>query len=358
MRRLLILLLFAITLLSGQIIGQDVNGDLFKIDNKTILKVYGSHYERGYAHGFLLAEEVKVEIEQFFILYVFSNDLDAYAQARTYFIENFTVERKYQDEIRGIFDGISDSDVGLFMREVDRDIEQEDILAFTGFTDLATCGLFNANANFGCSTLADWGRSTENDGELQGDLVVSRALDGHMEQIINQNHSLIVHFPSEEDETPWANICFPGMVSTFSCIGQHGVAAFQNFGGRNRITDEENLHPVMLAIRNGIEVYDVNGDDMYDPDDIRTAIESENSLTPWIVTAVDIESGIVIETNNENGTEVRNEENNTVIPNNNIAATNHYRVLYQLYACNRYANIADSLERDCQCNDRAQLEHT
>ncbi|MCF7811169.1 T9SS type A sorting domain-containing protein [bacterium] len=342
--RLLSLLLLLVFIISINVNAQEINGELYEVDDKIILKVWGNHYERGYAHGYLLAEKVKQEVEGFFIGRIFSNDSTTYNEALEYFQQNFEIEQKYQDEVQGISDGLLDAEIDLYCRVLNRDIQSQDILAFAVFPDMAVSGLFGNNANFGCSTLSNWGECTRNDEELQGNLVVTRALDGHMAQLIDENHTMIVHFPSEETEVPWANICFPGMVATFSCINQHGIGAFQNYGAFNRIVDEENLHPTTLSIRNGIEVYDLNDDGEFDPFDIGTALEQENSLTPWIITTVCATEGIIVETNNQTGTAIRTEENNTVIPENSIAATNHFRVLREPVNCNRYSGISDSLE--------------
>ncbi len=325
---------------------QNVNGERFEVEDKTILKVWGTHYERGYAHGYLMAHEIKLEIENFFIGSLFGNDTAVYSAAREYFLANFTVERKYQDEVHGIFAGMDDSGIDLYCQNLDRRLEPQDIYAFTAFTDLVMSGLFGNNDGFGCSTLSDWGESTEDDEMLQGNLVVARALDGHMDQVIISNHTLIVHFPSEESEIPWVNICFPGMVATFSCFNRNGIGAFQNYGGYNIVEDQENLHPVMLAIRNGIEMNDYNGDDESDHYDVCSAIQAENSLSAWIITAVSAVEAVIVEINNNLGSVVRTEDDNTIIPEDNIAATNHYRVLRNPVNCSRYSGITDSLENN------------
>ena len=325
---------------------QDVNGDITTVDDKTILKVWGTHYERGYAHGYLLADRVKAEFDQFMVGSVFGSAVN-YESARQYFVENFAFETKYEDECNGIIDGITDAGISLYNPVLGRDYDDIDAMVFTAFTDLISSGLFGDQPGFGCSTLSNWGGSTLGDLRLNGSLVVTRALDGHMDQMIDDNHTMIIHYPSEEDELKWLNIGFPGMVSCFSAVNEAGVAAFQNIGNHIVIPNLNTFHPMMLSIRNGIEMTDFNGDLLQDHSDVFSSIAGENSMDSWIITAVSENEGIIIESNNQNGTQVRDTTDNYLSPaisGQNIAATNHFRVLYMPYYCPRYQGMADSLD--------------
>jgi hypothetical protein len=335
--------IFVVLTLPALINAADVKGELSYVDDKMVLKVWGNHYERGYAHGYLIGDKAKAEFEQFFIRSLFSNNIPGYEQARDYFLANFSIERKYEDESRGLSYGMYDSGVDIYSSLLGRDLDEIDFMVFTAFTELATCGLFTAKGQFGCSTISNWGASTIDDPDLQGSLVVSRALDGHMDQIVLQNHLMIVHFPSEPDEQKWLNICFPGMISCFSAVNESGVAAFQNVGNHVGDPNSPEFHPVMLSIRNGIEMRDFNGDMASDHYDVATSLMNNGSLTCWIITAASSQEGIIIETSNARGTDYRTSADNTVIPGDNIIATNHFRKLYQPATCNRYSNYTDSL---------------
>ena len=51
----------------------------------------------------------------------------------------------------------------------------------------------------------------------------------------------------------------------------------------------------------------------------------------------------IIECNNINGVSIRSQADNTVVPGDNLVATNHFRTLYSPVHCSRYDGIADSL---------------
>ena len=102
-------------------------------------------------------------------------------------------------------------------------------------------------------------------------------------------------------------------------------------------------HPILLSIRNGIEVYDYDGDYNIAPEDVQAAIEENYQLSGSIIHTANHESGLVIECNNQNGVVVRDDNDNTVIPTDHLVATNHFRELYPPAGCYRYDNIEDSL---------------
>src|SRR4030042_4379008 len=46
---------------------QQVKGELTFIDGKRVLRVWGTHYEMGYAHGYLLAAEIVDMLEEYML---------------------------------------------------------------------------------------------------------------------------------------------------------------------------------------------------------------------------------------------------------------------------------------------------
>ena len=55
------LLIYLILLFLSAPLFPDVNGVLREIDGIKVLIVWGTHQQRGYAHGYLLAENIKRE---------------------------------------------------------------------------------------------------------------------------------------------------------------------------------------------------------------------------------------------------------------------------------------------------------
>jgi len=340
---LFLIFLFSIsTILSAQI----VNGDTLTVEGKKILKIWGTHQERGYAYGFLMGDEIKEIAEDYIIGYVFNNSSFLYENFRSYVLAHYEIEEKYHTEMEAMVSGIIDSGVDIYSSVLDRELDAFDILCANCIVDMSGMNMFNPDITFGCSSLSSWGESTIVDPNLFGSLIITRNMDWTPHQSLLDNHLLVVNFPSEEDEVPWFSFTFPGMIGVLSGINQNGIAALMNMGNIDTANYEENLHPIFLSIRNGIEMNDYDNNSINDQFDVYQAIEDELHLSGSIIHCVNEESGIVVECNNVSGTVYRDDTDNTVIPVNNLAATNHFRELYAPVYCYRYDNISDSLNAD------------
>ena len=133
------LFLFIFTIVNAQ----NVNGDTLSVDGKKILKVWGTHYERGYATGYLLGSEIKEISENYFIYAFFGGNSYLYENTRTYFLDNFQIEEKYISETEGIIDGMIEADIILFSDILSRDIDANDLLLSNTIVDLAALGDLN-----------------------------------------------------------------------------------------------------------------------------------------------------------------------------------------------------------------------
>ena len=344
MKRLLLFIIFILSL-STILSAQTVNGDTLTYDGKKILKIWGTHQERGYAYGFLMGDEIKEIAEDYIIGYVFSNSSYLYENFRSYIIDHFEIEEKYHTETEAMVSGIVDSGVDIYSSVLGRELDAFDILCANCIVDMSGMNMFAPDIEFGCSSLSSWGESTV-DPNLFGSLVITRNMDWTPHQTLLDNHLLVVNFPSEEDEIPWLSFTFPGMIGALSAINQNGIAAFMNMGNINTSNNEQNLHPVFLSIRNGIEMNDYDNNSALDQLDVYQAIHDNLHLSGSIIHCVNDESGIVVECNNILGTIYRDESDNSIIPQNNLAATNHFRELYAPVYCYRYDNISDSLNAD------------
>ena len=324
----------------------EVNGDTLTIDGKKILKIWGTHQERGYAYGYLLAEEIKQVAEEYVIGFYFQNNAYYYEYCRNYFLANFEVEEKYHTETQAMVDGIQDAGINLYSSVLNRNLDKDDILFSNSLVDISALGLFKSKVKFGCSSISSWGQSTEQDPELDGQPVITRNMDWTSHSSLLENHLLIVHFPAEENEVNWISFCFPGIIGALSSINENDISALMNMGNYDSHPNPGPYHPIFLSIRNGIEIEDYDSNSEIEPEDIFQAIDDKTQLSGSIVHCVSNVEGIVIECNNEKGAVIRNETDNTVIPINNLVATNHFRKLYEPVYCYRYNNFVDSLDAD------------
>ncbi len=337
-----IFLIFIVTTAFTQV----VNGEVIQVEDKTILRIWGTHQERGFAYGYLMAEEIRDVIDDYFIGSVFFNTAFMYENARSYFEQNFSVEGKYHTEAEAMIDGIEFAGISIYSDILNRDLDEIDVLFANSIVDIAN--VFGEIENFvNCSSLSSWGASTIQDPELSGEILITRHLDWTPHQTLLDNQLIIVNLPSEDNEQAWISFSIAGLIGALSAINENNVAAFMNVGNYHTIDNLLDLHPIFFSIRNGIESYDLNQNGVCNSGDIASALISKNHLSGSITHAISSvasdSSAIVIECNNEIGTSVRTSDDNTQVPGDNLVATNHFRELYDPIYCFRYENIVDSL---------------
>lgn len=327
-----------------------VNGTVEEINGKTVLTVWGTHAERGYAHGFLLAEQAKEVFESYLIEHVCYGQASIYNAMYNFYRSNYAVDEQYQAEIEAMVEGIEDAGVSLFNETLGRDLGASDLLAANAIVDLSQAVAGLRPMHLGCSSLSSWGESTFDDSTLVGDLIVTRLMDWENHPTLAENHILAVSMPAEGDEQAWISMTFPSFVGALSAINDSGVSAFLNVGNRTDYQLGDPFYPILLTVRNGIEHGDYDEDGEATSDDIVSAVEDRNRSSGTIIHTTKNQGSLslplIIECNNERGVAVRNASDNTVVPANHLVATNHFRELYDPVYCNRYSAIADSLDSD------------
>jgi hypothetical protein len=338
------LLIICICLLScnSKSVAQEVNGDTTSVDGKKIIKIWGTHYERGYAYGFLLAEKIIDVIGNYLINETLQNNINNFNTLKSMFRDNYTIEEKYLEENRGILDGINATEFADELTDLlGRDADEYDLI----------CGNIIVEIFFGgCSSLAVWGKSTESDGNLEGELVYIRNLDWTTSQTLIRNHLLTIQIPSENDEQPWISFGFPGLTGVLSGINESGVGAFHHMGDHGSQNVSGKPHAIFFSIRNGIESSDYDSDGVCNTNDVFEAINDQITVGGFIINSMNAisnnDSAIVIEVNNEKGTVVRTSSENTELPKSVIASTNHFRKLYTPDPGYRYNGLVTQINNN------------
>ncbi len=318
------------------------------------LLVWGSHYQMGYAYGYLLGEEAMANLERFAIgnssLHMVSPVQYEYG-GLPYFRLRFSTLQKYQDEAQGMIDGCIAKGVDLFHQALGRDITVEDILCLNSLCD------------FGCSSISGWDESTINDDTLQGGLVMARDLDYSTGQYTSLGNTsvIIAHVPDASDEQRFVTITMAGIFGSLSGVNEQGVGLCCDYGYNTDTTyiPPNSLTAFILSCRHAIETADPDSNGTNDIYDIKQAIHDSTSLRCWDVhlfspydASHPVPAGI-LEINNI-GDSLRLACDNTIAPQIisdwNICVTNHERVLYPPVYCYRYQVMADSLNHDMHLN--------
>jgi hypothetical protein len=224
--------------------------------------------------------------EEYIINYVFAGNAVSYAYARNYFLTHYQIEDKYHTEAEEMINGMETAGVNLYSIVLSRDMDATDILMSNSITDLNNLGLFNSEVEFGCSSISSWDTATIEDSSLSGSIILTRNMDWTPHSALLENHLLIVNFPAEEDEENWMSFIFPGIIGALSGINEHGITAFMNMGNYNNVTNDNNLHPIFLSMRNGLEITDYDQNGISDNFDVYQAILQKNHLSGSIIHSI------------------------------------------------------------------------
>ena len=277
------------------------NGKIISEQNGvTVLKVWGTHAERGYAQGYFLADQIVDIWTNYFKKIHYS---DNYEQAKLLLSTpgNFVIPEVYIIEAQNVLLGMASA--GIVVSAVD----EWDVLLMSSFLDidglLASSGKENADKGPGCSTLISWGHATSGTG-LNGKSVATRHTDWGAYDGIIGNDVIVIHLPSEIDEQPWVNVSYAGMIAPLSAMNQGGLAVFlqsMNQTGVGNISQTNNLpsdigygtigqsyEPYWFTMRKAIEKADYNNDGSNNVLDIKDAVSSYTNgyAMPFIFTPV------------------------------------------------------------------------
>jgi hypothetical protein len=317
------------------------------------LQVWGSHYEMGYAHGYLLGEEAMANLIRFAVgsssFHVVSPIEYEYG-VLPYFRLRFSVPQKYQDEAQGAYDGLIAKGVDLVHPELGREITVEDILCLSAICD------FNV---FGCSSISGWGESTIDDDSLQGGLVLARDLDyrSGLYTSIGNTSIITACAPSATDEQAFVTVNISGLIGCLSGMNEHGVGLCCDYGYNQDTAyiPPNSLVPFSMSCRHALEAADPDGSGVDDIYDLTYVIHDSTSLTCWDVhlfspfDAIHTVSAAILEMNNV-ADSLRLVSDNHLPPminsEYNLCVTNHERVLYPPVYCDRYELMAESLNAD------------
>ncbi|MGM0650120.1 MAG: T9SS type A sorting domain-containing protein [Bacteroidota bacterium] len=249
---------------------EDVNGVIIsEDDNLTVVQVWGNHYERGYAQGYLLADQMSDLLSNYLI-----PQFGSYMSSAKEVVaagQHISIANKYVTEAEGVIDGVADAGIDT------AGIDYRDILVANSFLDLQGFSSFK-HLDFGtaCSALMSWGDATVNT-TLSGESVISRHLDWTVNSSITENQVMVAHIPSESDEQNWVMIGFAGQIGALSGVNTNGLAAFQNmmsdFSGQQAQVNQA-YQPVWFTLRDALEMSDYNSDGQHNTNDLRAAIES------------------------------------------------------------------------------------
>jgi len=183
-----------------------LNGVIYHRKGIRILRVWGTPEDMGYAHGYLLAQEIMDGVSELIgvgglqyqnVLRACQRRLIAPAWAKA--------------EAVGLLKGLQDAlppakrKIAALGREI-------------GLLDLWAVNTYSEWTGLGCSSVSAWGSITRD-----GHTLLARNLDYMPFDTCTRNHVVIARKP--KDGTAWVSFCWPGALGCYTGFSANGVAA-------------------------------------------------------------------------------------------------------------------------------------
>ena len=313
---------------------ENVNGSHETIDGLRVLKLYGSHYEMGYAHGYLLGPEI---FERQEAILARPGLLDFYENRVIPNIHNVHFPPEYYQEIRGNFDGLKARAANgtVYSRVVGREVDFVDALAVTCLNAFASQGM--------CSTFSLWGDMTHDGAVLTAYNHDCLITDGNTGQWY-----VIVRTPDEASGAiPTVCVGLAGDLNIHTGMNVEGITlSCQSIDAANPSTSTSGFTSEGVIFRKLVEFVDAQSPvaGIANVLNVLYGIEAEALMMSWPVphrhvhaAALEIDGNL----SQNHGYTIRLPENDRQY----IIQTNHF---WHRYAppeepCRRYLDIQDSL---------------
>ncbi|MDA1193958.1 MAG: C45 family autoproteolytic acyltransferase/hydrolase [Planctomycetota bacterium] len=187
-----------------------VNGRLETIEGQAVLTVWGTPRERGFAHGYLLAEAIVRGIERDFeqVLGPFIPRYEALV--RKMVVPQFAFDARELEELEGLAAGLKERlpEEQQVISALKRPFDLLDIKALNTFGDWY---------GLGCSSLAVWGRLT-----TDGKTLVGRNFDFPGFGLLLRHPTVIVR-AADGEHAGSVGVSYPGCIGTLTGMNTDGV---------------------------------------------------------------------------------------------------------------------------------------
>jgi len=270
----LIFILFITCILNTS--ARNINGKVLSDSTGIkIIKVWGTHEERGFAMGYLLAENIR-DIYTGYMLPYMGKYLEA-LKTHLRIEKVIKIDRIFHIEAQNMIEGMKFAGVEI------KNFDEYNILLSNAFLDLlgitSISELKKLRNKFGCSSLISWGDATQNT-DLNGKSIITRHLDWPINEHVINNQVIVIHSPTEPDEQKWMMIGFAGQISVLSGINKNGVAVFlhmlSDYYEEKIPLPEKPFEPLSFTLRRAIEKKDFNKDGINNLDDVKEALYSNS----------------------------------------------------------------------------------
>jgi len=214
-----------------------VHGRIETHQGLRVLRVWGTPAERGYAHGYLLAEDICKMMNTEFAAR-FARMPELLSQARAALPRLIEYPDEVDAELDALWRGFLARKPDRNMPELEREFDR---------TDLLVANALDVFGLMGCSSFTVWGEQA-----VGGGVLTARNFDWPLtgDHMLDQT-LLVVQMP--KDKVATASISWPGYIGTVTGISDDGVAAYLHVGNAKFSLPQPSSWPSAIAARKILE---------------------------------------------------------------------------------------------------------
>ncbi len=219
-----------------------INGRLTMNEGQPVLSLWGTPKERGFAHGYLMAQKIIDGVRHDFehALKPLGKKYDAIVTK--FIVPKFHFEPHEEEELTALFEGMKAAKPkgGLRVDALGRDL---------GLIDLKALNTFGDWYGLGCSSMAVWGKRTVDELPLIG-----RNFDFPTFDLVLGHQFIIVHAPREK-RAGFVAVTYPGCIGVLTAMNTDGTfASIHDVKNRPQLKDAARPNvPRLLAMRRMME---------------------------------------------------------------------------------------------------------
>lgn len=312
---------------------EDVNGSLTEIEGISILRIWGSPWEKGYAHGYLIAEDIVTMLDNFISGNTFGLNADKWENEVMPAISIFNIEQRFEEELQGMLAGIEARAGGkVNIPALDRSLKYDDLAAINIGPDF-----------FGieCSSFSAWGSMTADSNTITGRNFDWQEIPG----VFEKQYVIVYVSTVGSNRLGFVTINWPGIIGCFTVMNAEGVTLNINDTNGYPPIQTFGFYPRILIYREAIEsahaVTAIN--------DIENILKARMTSTPQNLM-------ITMPYGGNNQTSAVFEYDGNVLINSGVTTrkpdstkffqicTNHCRERKQPIVCERFSLLSGELE--------------
>lgn len=206
----------------------------------TLVEVWGTPAQAGYAHGYLLAEQIVALFDAYLLDPRIVPSPERYAQLLEHELPRFEFAPDHEAELAALLRGMRD-------RLGPRRVRSQRLGRPLELADLKLMNVYSDIAGLACSTVSLWGPLTAN-----GETLTARNLDFPHTPAGAAGQIILAHYGAG-DRQPWVGVTWPGLIGVYTALNGDGVSMLIHDAPAAPGATRQGFTPRSLILRRALE---------------------------------------------------------------------------------------------------------